>query len=71
MRSSYSKNFKQSGVKFNNKRPETVDDDYISFKGELNYELEIQPKVVYLAPVDLVTGELMYSKVVIQTKIDY
>lgn len=71
MRSSFSKNFKQSGVKFNNKRPETVDDDYISFKGELNYELEIQPKVVYLAPVDLVTGELMYSKVVIQTKIDY
>jgi hypothetical protein len=60
MRSSYSKNFKQSGVKFNSKRPETIDDDYIQFKGELNYELEIQPRVVYLAPVDPSTGELLY-----------
>lgn len=59
MRSSYSKNFKQSGVKFNNKR-EVVDDDYICFKGDISYELEIQPKVVYLAPVDPLTGELLF-----------
>ncbi len=70
MRSSYSKNFKLSGQKFNSKRPDVIDDDYVMAKGENCLELEINPKVIYLSSVDH-TGELKYAKLVYQYKIDH
>ena len=63
LRSSYSKNFKMSGQKFNSKRPDQIHDDYLTLKGDTNWELEIQPRVIYLANVS-VKGELEYEKLV-------
>ena len=65
LRSSYSKNFKASGQKFNSKRQELIDDDYITAKGDVSLELEIAPKIVYLSLVDSATGEKMFYKLVV------
>jgi len=48
-----------SGQKFSSKRPDVIDDDYIVYKGDMCYELEINPKVIYLSTVES-TGELKY-----------
>lgn len=70
LRSSYSKNFKLSGQKFNSKRPDIIDDDYIQVKADIAFELEISPKVIYLAGVDQ-SGELLHAKLVQQNKVDF
>jgi len=60
LRSSYSKNFKLSGQKFNSKKPDNLlDDDYMIQKQDLVFELEIAPKVLYLQQV-AANGEFLY-----------
>ena len=53
-----------SGQKFSSKRPDVLDDDYICIKGDLCFELEISPKVIYLTNVDPNNGELQFNKLV-------
>jgi hypothetical protein len=59
-----------SGQKFNSKRPDAIDDDYITVRGDTCWELEISPKVIYLGKV-LSNGELEHIKLVQQNKVDF
>jgi len=60
-----------SGQKFHKRNnTEDLDNDYLRKVGELTFEIEINPKIIYLAPVNPQTGELSYKKLVQNRKVD-
>lgn len=71
LRSSYAQKFIMSGQKFHKKNnAEDSDKDYLKRIGDLIYEVEVNPRVFYLAPVNNLTGELSYKRLVQSRRVD-
>ena len=70
MRSSKGLGFIRSGQKFYNKEHDEFQEDFIKRVGDITYELEIYPKMIYLAKIS-VTGEKPYKKLIVNHVIDY
>lgn len=65
LRSSYAQKFIVSGQKFHKKsNAEDLDNDYQKRVGELVFEIEVNPKIFYLAPVNSLSGELSFRSLV-------
>jgi len=60
-----------SGQKFHKKNnAEDSDKDYLKRIGDLTYEVEVNPRVFYLTPVNNLTGELSYKRLVQSRRVD-
>ncbi len=70
MRGSKGHGFIRSGQKFYNKEHDEFQEDLIKRVGDIIYELEIYPKLIYLALISQ-TGEKPYKKLFVNHGIDF
>lgn len=70
MRGSKGLGFIRSGQKFYNKEHDEFQEDLIKRVGDITYELEIYPKLIYLALISQ-TGEKPYKKLFVNHGIDF
>lgn len=70
MSSQYSQKFMMSSQKFYNPVADTFEEELVHRVGQIVFELEIYPNLIYLTKVSD-KGEKLYNKAVVNGKVDY